>query len=395
MYPAPPAIMTFIPTEPTGAPLGGVEAEDLHRALAHLDLAHLAGHRHRELVGDVHVPRDLVVRQLPRAERAQRLGGQLGHPRAQPHPGHELLAVLGVGYPDDLRVEDVGVGVEELLDLPWVDVLPAPDHHVLDPPGDGQVAVGVHDGEVPGVHPVRRVDGLGGLVRLVPVTDHHRVAAGAQLAGGTARYGPAGLRVDDLDLEVRPDTAHGGYPAVERVVGTGLGRHRRGFRHAVADPYLGHAHPLDDLLHHLDRAWRACHDAGAQAGQVVVAEVGYGQLRDEHGGHAVQRGTAFGLHGPQGRDRVEGRSRDDHARTVAGRGEVAHDHAEAVVERHRDADPVRLGVVAQLADEERVVEDVVVRQRRTLRETGGTRGVLNVDGVVGIQIGRASCRERG
>ena len=71
---------------------------------------------------------------------------------------------------------------------------------------------------------------------------------------------------------------------------------------------------------------------------------------------------------------------------MAGRGEVAHDHAEAVVERHRDADPVGFCVVAQLADEEPVVQDVVVRQRRTLRETCGTRGVLDVDGVVGVQL---------
>src|SRR6201987_4318599 len=92
--PAPPAIRTFIGTEPTGTALGGVEPEDLHRALAHLDLAHLAGHRHRELLHYVDVPRDLVVRQLSRAERAQRVGGQLGRARAQPHPDHELLAVL-------------------------------------------------------------------------------------------------------------------------------------------------------------------------------------------------------------------------------------------------------------------------------------------------------------
>jgi hypothetical protein len=71
---------------------------------------------------------------------------------------------------------------------------------------------------------------------------------------------------------------------------------------------------------------------------------------------------------------------------VAGGREVAHHHAEAVVEGHRDADPVGLGVVAQLADEEPVVEDVVVRERRALRETGGARGVLDVDGVVGVEL---------
>src|SRR5690348_8808382 len=41
---------------------------------------------------------------------------------------------------------------------------------------------------------------------------------------------------------------------------------------------------------------------------------------------------------------------------------ISEDHAEAVVERHRDADPVGLGVPAALADEQAVVEDVVVGQ---------------------------------
>jgi hypothetical protein len=38
---------------------------------------------------------------------------------------------------------------------------------------------------------------------------------------------------------------------------------------------------------------------------------------------------------------------------------------------YRDADPVNLGVAASLADEERIVEDVEVRERRTLRMPGG------------------------
>jgi len=36
-------------------------------------------------------------------------------------------------------------------------------------------------------------------------------------------------------------------------------------------------------------------------------------------------------------------------------------HAEAVVERHEDADAIRRGIAAQLPDEVTVVEDVVVR----------------------------------
>ena len=51
--------------------------------------------------------------------------------------------------------------------------------------------------------------------------------------------------------------------------------------------------------------------------------------------------------------------------------------------------PVLLGVPAALADEEPVVEDVVVRQGRALREAGGPAGVLDVDRVVERQAGLA------
>src|SRR5712691_8191089 len=76
---------------------------------------------------------------------------------------------------------------------------------------------------------------------------------------------------------------------------------------------------------------------------------------------------------------------DDHRRAMSGAGEVAEHHPEAVVERHRNADPVQLRVVQCLADEETVVEDVVVGQGCALRKTGRARGVLDVDGVVELQ----------
>ena len=83
---------------------------------------------------------------------------------------------------------------------------------------------------------------------------------------------------------------------------------------------------------------------------------------------------------------LEGRARDDHAGTVGEAGDDAHDHAEGVEERHRGAHAVLLGVAEVLADEEAVVEDVAVRQGRTLREAGGAGGELDVDGVVVVQV---------
>src|ERR1700730_9575028 len=53
-----------------GAPLLG-QPQYFHRLLAHLDLADLAGDGHRELVGDVHVPRNLIMGELTGAEITQ------------------------------------------------------------------------------------------------------------------------------------------------------------------------------------------------------------------------------------------------------------------------------------------------------------------------------------
>lgn len=56
-------------------------------------------------------------------ERPQRLGSPWRAAVAEPDPDHEFFAVAFVGDADDLGVENVQVGAEELLDLAWVDVL--------------------------------------------------------------------------------------------------------------------------------------------------------------------------------------------------------------------------------------------------------------------------------
>jgi hypothetical protein len=119
-----------------------------------------------------------------------------------------------------------GVGVEELLDLARVDVLPAADHHVLDAADDVAVAVVAHHGQVAGVHPAVGVDRLGGALGVVPVAQHHRVAAGAELAGLPTLDGLARGRVDDLDLDVRRSAADRLGAAFEVVVHARLARHR-------------------------------------------------------------------------------------------------------------------------------------------------------------------------
>ncbi len=119
----------------------------------------------------------------------------------QPDPGAELLAQLGIGDPHHLHIGDLRVGVEKLLDLAGVDVLSAADDHVLDPPHDIAVALLVDDTDIAGMHPALGVDRFGGPLRIVPIAQHHRITAGAELARDPAWRDPA-LRVDGLDLKV-------------------------------------------------------------------------------------------------------------------------------------------------------------------------------------------------
>ena len=283
------------------------------------------------------------------------------------------------------------MAVEELLDLARIDVLAAADHHVLQAADDVDVALLVHGREIAGVHPARLVDRLGGLLRVVPVALHHRIAAGAELAGLAARHRLA-LGIDDLDLDVRQHLAHGRDAPLQRIVGGALRGHRRGLGHAVGDGDLAHVHVALHLLHHLDRAGRARHDAGAQALEVELRELGMVELGDEHGGHAVERRAALLGDGLQGRQRIERLGGIDHGRAVRQAAEIAHHHAEAVIERHGDAQPVVRRELQPLADEVAVVQDVVVAERGALGKARRARGELDVDGVVELQLRRRARR---
>ena len=179
---------------------------------------------------------------------------------------------------------------------------------------------------------------------VVPVAEHDAVAAGALLARRAAR--------DDRAVAgstILISTCGCGRPTVstrllERVVRRRLRRDRRGLGHAADDGHLAHVHPRLHLLHHSTGHGRAGHDAGAQRRQIELGEPRVAELGDEHRRHAVERRAALGLHGLEHRERVERFRRHDDARAAAGAAEVAEHHAEAVVERHRHADAVALGV---------------------------------------------------
>src|SRR5262245_29402163 len=319
---------------------------------------------------------------LAAAEGDDFLGGR-ALARAQLDPGAEFFAVFRIGHANDLHVLDLGMAEQKLLDLAGIDVLAAAYDHVLDAPDDVAIAFRVDGGEVAGVHPALAVDGFGGLLLVVPIAQHHRIAARAEFAGLAARNRGA-FGVDDLDLEVRLHAPHGGDAAFDRIVGGGLEAHRARLGHAVADADFTRMHALDHLAHDLDRAGRAGHDAGAEAGEIEALELGMLQFGDEHGRHAVQAGAALGLDCAQHGERVEAFGGIDHGRAVHGAGQIAHHHVEAMIERHGNAEAVAFTQAHGEADEIGVVEDVAVGERGALGQAGGAAGELDVDPLVAV-----------
>ena len=184
---------------------------------------------------------------------------------------------------------------------------------------------------------------------------------------------------------MRMDAADGGDAALQRIVGRALETDRAGFGHAIGDRDLAHVHLVVDALHHLDRAGRAGHDAGAQRFQVEARKLGMIEFGDEHGRHAIERGASFLLDGLQRRQRIKTLAGIDHGRAERHRGEIAHHHAEAMIQRHRNADAVLFGQAHGAADEIAVVENIVMRQRDALGRAGGAAGELDIDGIVELQ----------
>ncbi|MNF65788.1 hypothetical protein D3C84_475640 [compost metagenome] len=64
---------------------------------------------------------------------------------------------------------------------------------------------------------------------------------------------------------------------------------------------------------------------------------------------------------------------------------IAHDHAEAVIQRHRDHQAIGRRQAQAFANHVTVVENVVVTEGRALGKTGGARGVLDVHRLVEMQ----------
>lgn len=111
------------------------------------------------------------------------------------------------------------------------------------------------------------------------------------------------------------------------------------------------------------------------------------QFRDEHRRHAMQDHAALRLDRFEHRQRIESGGRIDHCHAVDDAHQVAHYHAEAMVERYRDTDPVARHGAHRSADHRRIVERVVMREGHSLGRARGAAGELNIDRVGRLQGG--------
>ena len=127
-----------------------------------------------------------------------------------------------MGTADDRRLEHARVAVQDVLDLLRVDVLPAPDDHVLHPVDEHEVAVAVEVADIAGVQPavVQRRVRLG---RAVEVAAHDVGTAHEDLAGAAGRRLPVVAEHGDVDAGERLADGSGFARSVDRVEGCHAG----------------------------------------------------------------------------------------------------------------------------------------------------------------------------
>ena len=114
---------------------------------------------------------------------------------------------------------------------------------------------------------------------------------------------------------------------------------------------------------------------------VESSEVGMLELGEEHRRHAVERGALLAIDDFEDARGIEEFERTQTGAVRVGREDAEH-AAEAMKQRHAQAESIRRRVAEPLADPVAVVDDVAAREHDALGEAGRARRVLHVDHVV-------------
>jgi len=145
---------------------------------------------------------------------------------------------------------------QEFLDLSRVDVLSAPDHHVLAASGDPNVAILVHDAPVAGVQPIPLVYGLACPLFIVPVAVHDHETPEAKFALGAKRDGLA-FRAGDLYFHMRLHAPDSRYTLFERITWCVPNTTAGQFSHSIDTDEITHVHIVDYPARYIGRHRRA------------------------------------------------------------------------------------------------------------------------------------------
>src|SRR5208283_4459433 len=170
-----------------GGGSGGHCAGDLSQAalldleFPHPELLYLAGDGDRKGVDKPDQFRDFEIGDAAAAVIADLLGRSLLI-RFQPDPSADDLAKAWIRNPDHLRLGHLGMGVQELFNLPWIDVLTPAQDHVLGAAGDAKGAVLAHDGQVAAAQPAVGTDHALGRRDVTIVARHGEITPRTQLA---------------------------------------------------------------------------------------------------------------------------------------------------------------------------------------------------------------------
>src|SRR5262249_28807541 len=189
----------------------------------------------------------------------QRLAG------AGNHAETVALAEPRVGDADDGGVQDLRVGVENLLDLPRKELLATAIDHLLEPADDFHVARVIELSEVAGAEPSIGGEELSGGSRSLVVAQMDRGAERRDLAPGSRR--PVATRfVDQSEPEAGGDRADGPGHGLRVVVETRVGVKAR-LEHPVELDQVA-VHPRAELTDSLDRARGAARDDHTQRPEI-------------------------------------------------------------------------------------------------------------------------------
>lgn len=271
---------------------------------------------------------------------------------------------------------------QELLHLCRVDVLSASDDHVFGSSYNRDGSVVVHHGNVSSVIPAVLGDFLLRLLLTVPVAPHDRVSTNDNFSLDSTWHNAVAL-INDSSFEMIHDVSDGLDALLRGVVTSGHEGYRRGFRGSVAHLHVSHVHVLNQSAAERDWTRSSCDESGSDRVIVVIGVFGMVDHVDEHGRGTVQGSALLLVDRFESSESIERWRREDTSLKVSQCGEDTHDTPKTVIEWVRNADDgLLLTVSGTEAHEEGVVQYVVMGESGSFRLSSGSRGVLDVQGVV-------------